>query len=303
MMSFVDGFRLFVQSMRMKSDVIIVMTEPPLLFFWFQLFRRFIKRKVVYWTMDVYPDAFAAGKFVTTKNIFYKFFRKVVYKKTPDLLIALGDEQRKFLESNFGSAVQHAIVPCGVVDRKHPPLAGKRSDDKIVMAYGGNIGAAHDPQFLVELVNQLDPSKHKIILSLYGTKAQMVKDVVNGNAAIEYREFLNHDDISSFDINVASLLPEWNHISVPSKAVTAVCCGSALLFNAPQSADGWHMFSDACWLIEPADDYRSAVKQFLSQLNREEVMNKRIRAREIAAACVRDKQAAYHIILEFIHTA
>src|SRR5689334_12258949 len=65
LMSFVDGFRLFFQSLFIKSDVVIVMTEPPLLFFWFQLFRGLSKRKLFYWTMDVYPDAFVAGRFVS----------------------------------------------------------------------------------------------------------------------------------------------------------------------------------------------------------------------------------------------
>jgi len=302
-MSFVDGFRLLVQALRMKSDVLIVMTEPPLLFFWFQLVRRFIKRKVFYWTMDVYPDAFAAGKFISTKSLFYRFFKSVVYKRKPDLLIALGNGQRKFLEEKFGSPVPNVIIPCGIVERNHAGKAPASVEKagKTIFGYAGNIGAAHDPDFLTELILQLDPLKHEIVLSLYGTKAKQVKEAIGDNKAIRYKEFLNHSDISSIDINIASLLTEWNHISVPSKAVTAICCGSTLLLNVPKTADAWQMFGNAAWIIEPGANYRDNIRRFLDQeFSEAEMLQKKKNARQLAVDCVEEKQHAYENVLSVI---
>jgi hypothetical protein len=298
LMSFVDGLRLFVHSQRMKSDVVVVMTEPPLLFFWFQLFRALLKRRVFYWTMDVYPDAFAAAGFVSAKNAVYRFFRKWVYGKRPDLLIALGHEQRKFLESRFQDELEHAIIPCGVVEGKSlkkPSAAGEVS--KIVFGYGGNIGAAHDANFLIEFIRQLDPGKHSIIVSIYGTKAKEVKGAIAGHEAVEEREFLDHAEIGAIDINIASLLTEWNHISVPSKAVTAVCCGSTLLLNAPKTADAWKMFEQASWIIEPGNGYTASVRAFLHQLTPEAILQKRRRALDIASHWVNEKYKAYEKVL------
>ncbi|MEO6916050.1 MAG: hypothetical protein ABI151_10690, partial [Chitinophagaceae bacterium] len=71
----VDGFRLRVATSGIKADFVIVMTDPPLLFFWFQLFRRFSRKKLVYWTMDLYPDAFVAGNYIGSSNPIYRLFQ------------------------------------------------------------------------------------------------------------------------------------------------------------------------------------------------------------------------------------
>jgi hypothetical protein len=301
LMSFVDGFRLFIHSLFIKSDAVIIMTEPPLLFFWFQLFRVLLKRQILYWTMDVYPDAFVAARFVSAKNLFYRFFKRIVYRKPPDLLIALGNEQRNYLEKNFKKELAYAIIPCGIIEKKI--LAGtgdSGGSSKILFGYGGNIGAAHDAGFLIEFVRQLDPAKHEIILSVYGTKAAAVKEKIGNCEAVQARTFLSHDDIAAIDINIASLLTEWNHISVPSKAVTAICCGSTLLLNTPKAADAWLMFEQASWIIEPGNDYAASVKEFLQNLSRKNIVEKRIHAAGIASYWVNEKRKAYKKVLSVI---
>jgi len=297
LMSFVDGCRLFIRSLFIKSDVVIVMTEPPLLFFWFQLFRFLSKRKLFYWTMDVYPDAFAAGGFISERNLFFRFFKKIVYGKPPDFLIALGEAQRKYLERNFRSEVPNAIIPCGIIERETVSVPPAKEKPPIVFGYGGNIGAAHDAEFLIEFIRQLDPAKHSIILSLYGTKAEHVKKILGDHKAIQYKKFLIQSDIASIDVNLASLLPEWNHVSVPSKAVTAICCGSTLLLNAPPTADAWQMFAEAGWLVEPESNYSVSVTRFLQQLSSETILDKKINAVKIAQSLLQQKESAYQKVL------
>ena len=300
-MGLIDGFRLFVRSLFIKKDAVIVMTEPPLLFFWFQLFRWMYRSKLVYYTMDVYPDAFAAGGFIQKKNLVYRFFKKIVYRKPPDFLIPLGDEQRKFLEEQFRSAIPHAVLPCGVI-HEDPPKTNFSSNGKIVFGYGGNIGAAHDAAFLIDFVKQVQPDKHTIILSLYGTKADAVKKALTGYDNIIYKDFLSHADIAALDINIASLLPEWHHISVPSKAVTAVCCGSVLLLNAGKTSDAWQMLHKAAWIVEPGIDYRQAIRTFLNEVSKESILAKRQEAKRLAAACRQDMEQEKRNILTYVES-
>ena len=56
----VDGLRLLAAPV-IGHQIAIVMTEPPLLFMSFQMFRKFIAPELWYYTMDLYPDAFAAA--------------------------------------------------------------------------------------------------------------------------------------------------------------------------------------------------------------------------------------------------
>lgn len=298
----VDGFRLWLSSLNKRSDAVIVMTDPPLLFMWFQLFRAFSKRKLIYWTMDLYPEAFVAGNYIKPSNIVYKLFHSIVYRRKPDLAIVLGQQQYAYLKTKFRTAFAHVIVPCGVIERNGAAATSQLSDHKITFGYGGNMGEAHDANFLLALARQLDPEKHQMIVSLYGSKAAQVKHVIVNNKNVHFRDFLNLNDIASMDVNVASLLPEWNHICVPSKAVTAICCGSSLLLNATKEADNWQMFSDAAWLVESGKDYDTELRRSLEKITMEGIREKRQKARELAASIVREKNQAYRQVAEFIST-
>ncbi len=296
--SLLDGFRMWLVSLSQKCDAVIVMTDPPLLFFWFQLFRVFSRRKLFYWTMDLYPEAFAAGKFISSRNILYRFFHRIVYGKPPDLIIALGEKQLEYLKAGFKHFVPNVIIPCGLVETKIYPLAdyNKNNNKKITFGYGGNVGEAHDAEFLVSLINQLDPEKHEMIVSLYGSKAGYVKQHIKGKKNVRCKDFLSASDIAAIDINVATLLPQWHHICVPSKAVTAICCGSSLLLNATREADSWNMFKEGSWLIESDKDYTTEIDKYLSVVTREAINMKKSKTENLAEIQLDKKREAFNTI-------
>ncbi|MDQ3016597.1 MAG: hypothetical protein M3R25_07765, partial [Bacteroidota bacterium] len=172
--------------------------------------------------------------------------------------------------------------------------------EKIKFGYSGNLGSAHDPSFLLELINQLDPSKHHMLLSLYGTKAKMITDKVPASDLITYKNSLSYDEIADIDINIASLLPEWNHVCVPSKAVTAICCGSPVLLNSEPRTDNWEMLQTGSWLIEPAPSYEIQIQNFLSDLNTGDISNRRVKARELSQQLNKDLVTTYNEIAAFV---
>ena len=119
---------------------------------------------------------------------------------------------------------------------------------------------------------------------------------------IIYKDFLSHSDIAALDINIASLLPEWHHISVPSKAVTAVCCGSVLLLNAGKTSDAWQMLHKAAWIVEPDTNYHQAIKNFLSEVSKESILAKRQEAQRLALACRQDMEQEKKNILTYVES-
>ncbi|MEJ7769195.1 MAG: hypothetical protein WKF70_13100 [Chitinophagaceae bacterium] len=304
LVSLVDGFRLWLTSVTRKSDAVIVMTDPPLLFFWFQLFRSFSKRKLYYWTMDLYPEAFVAGKFIKAGNLFYKFLHKIVYSKAPDFAIILGNKQLEFLEDKFNSSLPNVIIPCGVIETNGVRDCNGIKDNKsmITFGYGGNVGEAHDAEFLVSFINQLDPEKHEILLSLYGSKANYVKQLAQGKKNVIFKEFLSYPDISCIDINIATLLSDWDHICVPSKAVTAICCGSALLLNTTREADAWNMFKEGSWLIETGKDYDLLIKEYLDGLDQASINGKRLMAKGLAKNEISRKMESLKKFASMVHS-
>lgn len=265
-----DGLRLIVRSMFLpRHDVKIVMTDPSLINAWAVLFRPFFRSKLVFWTMDLYPDAFAAAGLVSKNNLIYRALSAFVYGNVPDFLIALGEQQYRYLCRQYKKEhIPHVILPCGIY-KSYPdkiPAWRRKHMGKIVFCYAGNIGEAHNAGFLVDLINRLDPDKHVIVLSLYGTKASWVWDRIDNEAAVERVDFVSRGELPYVDINVASLLPAWNHVCVPSKVVSAICAGTPVLYNANEESEGACMFPDALWLIPDSDTIGEAISCFLNGL-------------------------------------
>ena len=275
----VDGFRLIVRSMFLpRHDVKIVMTDPSLINAWAILFRPFFRSKLAFWTMDLYPDAFAAAGLVSNTNLLYRALSAFVYGRRPDFLITLGEQQYRYLCRRYKTdSIPHIALPCGIYENtpSEKPSWRLNHPDKIVFCYAGNIGEAHNALFLVELVNRLDPEKHVIVLSLYGAKALWVWDHICNDDAVVRVDYVSRGELQYVDINVASLLPAWNHVCVPSKLVSAICAGTPVLYNANEESEGACMFPDAIWLLPDSGDLPESVSAFLDRLSPEEIAFKR----------------------------
>lgn len=74
---------------------------------------------------------------------------------------------------------------------------------------------------------------------------------------------------------MASLLPSWNHVCVPSKVVSAICSGIPVLYNANEESEGAYMFSDAIWLVSDSANIKENIAVFLGNLSDEDIVLKK----------------------------
>jgi hypothetical protein len=273
--NFFEGYRLVKDALK-KADIIISLTDPPLMNYWAG---RFCNNKNIpwaYWSFDLYPHAFASAGLVSNSNLIYSYFRKSIRKYIPDLLVSLGKEQAKFIQSELECNVAQIILPCGI----HKESANRtkpewwKDNEKVYFAYAGNMGEAHSPDFIVDLVQCLDPEKHKCVLALYGAKAEDVLNKVGENPSVEVVNKINRSDLFYVDVHLVSLLPLWTHICVPSKAVSAICAEGTILFSGSETSDTWHMFNRAGWIIDEIINKENRIKKIKSAL--EEISNLRI---------------------------
>lgn len=266
--NFVEGFKLIRNALK-KADVIISLTDPPLINYWSGSLHKEKGVPWVYWSLDIYPDAFAAAGLVGTRNPFYKYFAESVRKNIPDLLVALGNEQAKFLQTKFLTTVPHLILPCGihneVANTVKPEWRGE--EDKIYFGYAGNLSEAHSHDFLLDFINCLDVKRHRCILALYGARAQEVISRVKGNPSVQCVPTINRRDLFYIDVHLVTLKPEWTHICVPSKAVSAVCAGGTILFYGLKTSDTWQMFKSTGWIIDEFQGKDKMVKAIRAALD------------------------------------
>jgi len=247
--NFIEGYRLIHKSLPF-ADAIISLTDPPMLHFWAGILCNSKRIPWINWALDLYPEAFRAAGIVSNKNIVYQGFQRSIKTFPPDFIIALGEQQANYLKTKFQKNIPTAILPCGIYKSTIvSSIPEWKSNNKKVFAYAGNMGEAHDPDFLIQLIKQLNPQKHVCLLSLYGVKAPYVLNAIKNNSAVKILDHIPQEHLPYIDVHLVSLLSKWTHVCVPSKAVSAICSGNAIAFHGDSHADSWQMFQKAGFYI------------------------------------------------------
>lgn len=254
----VDGFRLVRKASR-NAAAVICMTNPPFITYWAG---RMFKQKGIpwaNWTFDLYPYLLTAAGITNDNNTVYRYLRRSIENRPPDLLISLGEHQARFMQAGYCRDVPHVILPCGTHDDEKKKIrpVWKEDDTKVYFAYVGNLGEAHSADFLIDFIECLNPARHVCILAVYGSKADQVLKSVGKKPMVRVLKWIDKADLHFVDVHLVSLLPQWTHMCVPSKAISAVCSEGAIIFNGLASADTWQQLKDAGWLVNEGEGGRT----------------------------------------------
>jgi hypothetical protein len=301
----IECFLLFFRSLFTKSDVMIVMSAPAMMNWWGIWLKKLTGRRIVFWTMDIFPEAFTASGLVKDTGRLFLFLQKIIYRNPPGMLIALGEQQKSCLQSKYKFPIETVVLPCGiqkvVLDPTPPSWIREEDQGKIKFCYAGNLGEAHDENFVIALAQSLDPKLHRFYINLYGTKAAAVLPQIEELPAVQKISFLPYTQMHHLDVHVASLLSQYDHVCVPSKAVSAVCTGAVLLLNSSNRCDAWHMFrSAAFWVPQQSSGYRSSIAEILRQINVGSISEKRTVSLQLAEDLQGMQQKAFEEIAAYM---
>ena len=117
---------------------------------------------------------------------------------------------------------------------------------------------------------------------------------------VEILETIPQNQLQFIDVHLATLSPSWDHVCVPSKAVSSICQEAALLYCGTNTNDNWHLLGDAGWHIDPTANLSSQVSQFYAQLNPARLAQKKSNAAVIAIDLQETQQKGFAAILQFI---
>ena len=298
----IEGYRMIRKASQLNTDHVIVMTDPPLLSMWASvLLGR--KRSWSLWTMDVYPQAFIANQLVSERNPLYRRLKTLTYRHAPRHLVALGPGQSAFVVNNYSDDVTATILPCGIYEENghyEDRPSWKHNDGKIYFGYCGNLGEAHSAHFVEALMRKLDPDRHRLILSAYGRNARRVKQSAAALPAVEVVDFVPRHHLRFIDIHLVTLLGAWTHVCVPSKAVSAICSGSTMLFCGAVQCDTWQMLQSAGWHIDHGAAMEDDLDAFLRTATPEIVAARKEQARRLTAQLLAMRRSAFDEIARII---
>lgn len=291
------GFQLVSKAKKVGNMTIISLSNPPLISLWHSLMLK--KYNLYYWTFDIFPEALVADRLIKAKSLFYKLLRFLTYRIGPIGLISLGKYQYNYLRELYGKDCQEILLPCGIHNNEEDAEIDWIEENKIHIGYLGNIGRAHSPEFLENVLKSGANSPNlKFILSIYGFHSNRIKDFAKNLDAnnIFFVPAVTKGQLKFIDIHLVSLLPEWANISVPSKAVSAVCSGSALWYCGPKQVDTFGYFKD-CSFISSED--LESVQATLMTINNENILFKKKKSECIKEDLISIEKRAYKNILTF----
>jgi hypothetical protein len=301
---FFDGFFLLLKTLRVRRGPVVCMTSPPLLPFWASWMLPLFGIRWALWSMDLFPEGFAADGVLKASNPIYRFVRWVTYGLAPSQLFSLGPNQANYIQNNYGKPIPTSIIPCGVLldqARDFTSPDWRTDNSKIYFGYAGNLGDAHSSEFLLAFLNHFNPQKQHLVLAVYGTKSQEVLKAAEGKTGVTILKNIPRSQLHFIDVHLVSLLTKWTHIAVPSKAMSSVCAGGTFLFCGSKEADTWALLQEAGWHIEELDDIDNQVQVFLTQITLNEVLQKKIVANRVANNLKTMLTAGYEDVVKFIN--
>ena len=280
--SLVEGRNMASKAISLGIVPVITLTDPPLLNYWVARICQRRRMPWIYWSMDVYPEAFAVAGLAKPEGFLYRHFKRSLLQSSPRHLIALGPKQAEYVQKSAERQIPTSILPCGVdlIERSGTSPDWMPLEAKITFCYIGNLGQAHDPRFVEAVITALDPAKHHFILSVYGIHAARLTAYASCLKHVTILKEVHRNELGWIDIHLASLEPVWDHICVPSKAVSAVCAGSCLFLCSSKLGDNWGLLHDAAWRIEPGEGMPAEAARIVNSLTFADVEQKRTKTQD-----------------------
>lgn len=305
MAGFIDGWLLIRKALQVGRGPLLVMTSPPLLPFWAA---RMLRKKGFWlWSMDLFPEGFAAEGKISRQNPIYQWVIRQTYSQPPQHLIALGPKQAEYVKHSYQTAIPTTLLPCGVLMHQEksasPPPWRDASDRLLYLGYAGNVGQAHSADFLRYVIRNLDPTRFRLVLALYGSKAAQVLAEAQHRPGIIIVPNIPRSQLPYLDVQLVSLLPDWTHIAVPSKAMSAIGSGSPLIFCGSPDSDTYQWLKPATWLIDARHLSEAVVADCLAAITPTQVSQARQEAQQVSDMLQQRVREAYATLADLIRQA
>jgi len=232
------------------GDIVVALTDPPLLGAGVWLAARLRRAKVIHWAQDIYPEVAVA----LTGNRWLGVFaplRDLAWRRA-EACVTLGSDMKRVL-SRAGVEPRRLTVipnwapagldvqPAGTADalRKKWELVGK-----FVVLYSGNLGRVHDLAPLLDVAERLQAQPH-IVFVFVGRGAQLATLQARTDERklknIRFQSPQPRDELATAlslgDLHLVTLLPGCESFVFPSKLYGIAAVGRPILFVGPPDCE------------------------------------------------------------------
>jgi glycosyltransferase involved in cell wall biosynthesis len=236
------------------GDIVVPMTDPPMLGAATARQALLQGARVVHWIQDIYPEIAAvhfgplAGFFLTP----LKASRNSAWR-TASAWVTLGNDMRRFVASQDVPHERIALIPNWAPRELQAPTTRAAVETcrsrwglngKFVVAYSGNLGRVHEFATVLQAAVRLRDDQSVVFLFIgAGARFDEISAAARarglGNIRLlppEPRETLAAS-LAAADVQLVTLLPDYSSLVYPSKLAGVLAAGRPVLFVGPPDGD------------------------------------------------------------------
>jgi len=217
-----------------RGDVILAVSNPPLLPYIAAFVSGIKKAKFVLLIQDVYPEVLLSTGFLERNSIFFRILDSLslwLYRRT-DRILVLGRDMRELIANKLPEADSRLVIIENWADLDEIAFEPRSTTVPIVLQHAGNMGRTHDLAILIEAAATLPDT---VRLEFIGNGSR-VTEVANAIGAYDnmtlapYRPRCERSrSLSDCDVAVISFLPGMAGVSVPSRMYNVMASGRPLI--------------------------------------------------------------------------
>ena len=256
-----------------KGDILVPMTDPPLLSV---LGRRVARRRrahLVNWLQDIYPEIAAAFEvpMVSGPVGHLLSWLRNASLNAADTNVVVGDQMAARLRTLGIAADRICVIPNWCDDENITPIAAADNplrkqwqlENKFVVGYSGNLGRAHEFETLLGAAERLKDNSRIVFLFIgAGYHTDALVHSVKARGLTDRFCFLPYqqNDVLKYSLSVPdvhwiSLRPEFEGLIVPSKFYGIAAAGRPIIAITAKDGEIAQLveFGNFGVIIEPGD--------------------------------------------------
>ncbi len=256
---------------RMEGGVVVPTTNPFFLPAWMVVSRPLHGKRVVPLVYDLYPDAVEAAGLGRPRGLAARFMEGLNrwWIGRADGVVFIGERMAEHAEERYGRPARRTVIETGADGAELDPAQRFDGDapwgawlgGRTLFSYVGNLGHVHDWETLPGALDALDPAEDAVLVAASGpglsrwreAMATYAGELVRFEPPLPDAEWVRL--MVRSDVALVTLRPEARRTCVPSKALSAMAAGCALLAIAPSDSDlGELVERHGCGLrVDPGD--------------------------------------------------
>ncbi|MBI3811381.1 MAG: sugar transferase [Nitrospirae bacterium] len=254
-----------------RHDLIIFMSDPPLLFALGPVLRFLKGSRYVTWCQDLYPEVAIRLGILGGRSLPAIILEAISRRalRSADGVIAVGEFMAEILRQKGIDPGKIRVIPNWADGERVRPIEpdSNRFLDahdlrkRFIVLYSGNLGLGHDIEMVMKAAVRLKEEKEILFLFIGGGKKYgPLRERSAGLTNIRFLPYQDDRDLacslSSGDLHLVTLQPGLEGIVVPSKLYGALAAGRAVIYIGSAQSEAARIIEEAgCgFVIAPNDD-------------------------------------------------